>query len=110
MSRPVLEVADILRDHGSAWRRCPHDRAGRRYLVGWKAMAVVPPKLPPPGASSLAPVSRAGPAKTPRRPQGQPVAVLRPACPSRQAKGLRGLFGAVAQDRVVSLLKAPVRR
>src|SRR3981081_3877617 len=46
---------------------CPHDRAGRRYLVGWKAMAVVPPKLPPPGASSLAPVSRAGPAKTPRR-------------------------------------------
>src|SRR6202041_2319269 len=46
----------------------------------------------------------------PRRPQGQPTAVLRPAGPSRRAKGLRGLFGAVAQDRVVPLLKVAVRR
>ena len=35
---------------------------------------------------------------------------LRPACLSRRAKGLRGLFGAVAQDRVVPLFKAAVRR
>ena len=38
------------------------------------------------------------------------MAVLRPACPSRQAKDLRGLFSAAAQDRVVPLLKAPVGR
>ena len=59
---------------------------------------------------SLASVPTTAPAKTPRRPQGQPIAVLRPACPSRRAKGLRGLFGAVAQDRVVPLLKVAVRR
>jgi len=48
--------------------------------------------------------------KTPHRPQRRPAAVLRPACPSRRAKDLRGLFVTVAQDRVVPLLKATVRR
>ena len=88
----------------------PHDRAGRRRRIGWQAMAVELPKVPPARASPLASVPTTAPAKTPRRPQGQPIAVLRPACPSRRAKGLRGLFGAVAQDRVVALLKAAVRR
>src|SRR4029077_8203995 len=82
----------------------------RRRRIGWQAMAIVPHEIPPPRASSLAPVPTTAPAKTPRRPQNRPAAVLRPACPSRRAKGLRGLFGAVAQDRVVPLLKVTLRR
>ena len=36
---------------------------GRRRRLGWPAMAVVPPKIPPPGASSLAPVPTIAAAK-----------------------------------------------
>src|SRR5258708_18471560 len=45
-----------------------------------------------------------------RRPQGRPVAVLRPAYSPRRAQGFRGLSGAAAQAQVVRLLKAPVWR
>src|SRR6266478_4493711 len=47
---------------------------------------------------------------TGRRPQGRPVAVLRPAYSPRRAQGFRGLSGAAAQAQVVRLLKAPVWR
>jgi hypothetical protein len=33
MSRPVLEVADILRDHGAAWRKA---NAGHVSLDPWR--------------------------------------------------------------------------
>src|SRR3979409_2167558 len=38
MSRPVLEVADILRDHGSAWRRA---NAGHVSLDQLKVMSAI---------------------------------------------------------------------
>src|SRR3979490_3503650 len=38
MSRPVLEVADILRDHGSAWRRA---NAGHVSLDQLKGMSAI---------------------------------------------------------------------
>ena len=38
MSRPALEVADILRDHGAAWRR---DNAGHVSLGQMKVMSAI---------------------------------------------------------------------
>src|SRR5947209_3617269 len=38
MSRPMLEVADIFRDHGSAWRRA---NAGHVSLVQMKVMSAI---------------------------------------------------------------------
>src|SRR5260370_9134191 len=38
MSRPVLEVADILRDHGAAWRRA---NAGHVSLGQLKVMSAI---------------------------------------------------------------------
>ena len=38
MSRPALEVADILRDHGAAWRRA---NAGHVSLGQLKAMSAI---------------------------------------------------------------------
>ena len=80
-----------------------------------QAMACpIAPGSSSPDASSLASVPTTAPPlqKLPRRPQGptQLQFLLRQHAHLAEPKALRGPFGAVAQDRVVPLLKVAVRR
>src|ERR1700716_2656828 len=107
-----IGITAVLHTWGSAMTHHPHVHmivpGGGTSLDGRRWLSCRPSFLLP--VPALSRLFRGRVLQKLRGPQAQPVAVLRPACPSRQAKGLRGLFGAVAQDRVVSLLKAPVRR
>jgi hypothetical protein len=63
-----IGITAVLHTWGSTMtHQCAHDRAGRRRRLRWPPMAVEPPKIPPPSASSLAPVPTIAAAKTPRR-------------------------------------------
>ena len=89
---------------------CPHDRAGRRHRLGWEALAVVSAPLLAARARAHQTVPGADACQAPRRPQGRPAHILRPACSPRRAQGVRRLPGTAAQNQWVRLFKAPVRR
>src|SRR6185503_16532118 len=77
---------------------CPYDRAGRRHRLGWQALAVVPAPLLAARARAHQTVPGADACQAPRRPQGRPAHILRPACSPRRAQGVRGLPGTAAQN------------
>src|SRR5436309_6116063 len=71
-----------------------HDRARRRHLARRLTVGVVPAPLLAACARILQAVPSADASETPRRAQGRPAAVPRPAYPSDRTQGLRGLPGA----------------
>ena len=87
-----------------------HDRARRWHLARRLTLGVVPAPLLAACTGILQAVPWADACEAPRRPQGRPAQILRPACSPRRAQGFRRLSGAAAQAQVVRLLKAPVRR
>src|SRR5258707_11618727 len=73
-----------------------HDRARWWHLARRLMLGVVPAPLLAAGARLLQAVPWADASEAARRPQGRPVAVLRPAYSPRRAQGFRGLSGAAA--------------
>src|SRR5712691_2057236 len=123
MPRPALEVADIFRGHGPAWRQANAGHVsldqlkvmsaiescrtaalgGRRLLARRQALGLVPAGLLPPGARAVAIVPSVVPAQARRRSCGRRAAVLRQSCRAEGYASLRRLSGAAAQRRMGGL-------